>query len=258
MNKKKNRLGEEKLNTCNCLMKIIEYNNTNNIIVEFQDKYKAKVYTNYGNFSKGKVKNPYHPTVCGVGMIGDKYPASKNYKHLKEYIAWKSMIHRCFDKNFKNIRCTYENAICCDEWLLYENFYEWLHSQDNFEKWLNGDRWAIDKDILYKGNEIYSPQTCCLVPNNVNILFVKSDSDKGILPIGVKKNGKGYSSTCSNPFTNKIEYLGTTSTQEQTFQLYKSYKEDIIKRVAREEYLKGNIIESCYNAMMNYEVEITD
>lgn len=48
-------------------------------------------------------------------------------------------------------------------------------------------------------------------------------------------------------------------TPEQAFYFgYKPYKETIIKQVAQEEYDKGNITEKCYEAMMNYEVEIDD
>lgn len=38
----------------------------------------------------------------------------------------------------------------------------------------------------------------------------------------------------------------------------KKHKEEIIKRVAEDEYSKGRITKICYDAMMNYEVEITD
>lgn len=61
-----------------------------------------------------------------------------------------------------------------------------------------------------------------------------------------------------NPFTNKFEYLGFYSTPEKAFYVYKAYKEKIIKQVAEFEYSKGNITEQCYEAMMKYEVEITD
>ncbi len=44
---KKKRIGLEKYNNQNCLMKIIEYNNAIDIVVEFQDKYKAKVHARY-------------------------------------------------------------------------------------------------------------------------------------------------------------------------------------------------------------------
>lgn len=252
------RVGEEKLNNQGCLMKIVEYNNSKDIIIEFQDEHKAQVRTSYRHFELCNIKNPYYPSVCGIGILGNKYLTKVNGKLIKEYITWKDIIHRCFDIKNKEKNPTYKNVICCDEWLLYENFYNWLHSQENFEKWHNEERWAIDKDILFKGNKFYSPETCCLVPMNVNNLFTKNNSIRGNLPIGVRVGKNGFISTCWNPFLNKGEYLGTYQTIEEAFQIYKTYKEKIIKQVAKIEYDKGNIIEICYNAMLNYKVEITD
>lgn len=254
----KDRLGEEKYNNQGDLMKVIEYVDATNIIVEFQDEYRARVKTKYGNFIKGKIRNPYHRSVYGVGIIGNKYPSSINNKHIKEYNVWNNMLKRCFDEKTKEKLPTYKNATCCDEWLYYPNFYEWLHSQENFEKWLNGDKWCLDKDILVKGNKIYSPDTCCLVPHNVNTLFIKHEFQRGDLPIGVCKNGSYIFSWCNNPFTNQQTYLGSHETIEKAFQTHKSYKEKIIKQVAQTEYNQGNIIKRCYDAMMNYEVEIMD
>lgn len=253
-----NRINEEKYNNQGCLMKIVIYNNTNDIIVEFQDKYRGRVHTNYQAFSRGGVKNPYYPTVYGAGMIGTKYKMKINGKDTKEYKTWIDMLKRCFNTKRKQEHPTYKNVTCCSEWLLYENFYDWLHNQENFKKWLDGDMWTIDKDILIKGNKIYSPETCCLVPQNVNKLFTKRDAKRGNLPIGVIKNGNGFRAECMNPFTKKKEYSTTYSTIKQSFQKYKCIKEDIIQQVAQIEFLKGNITKRCYEAMMNYKVEITD
>lgn len=239
-------------------MKIVKYNDSMNIIVEFQDDYKTKICTTYNNFVKGTVKNPYHKSVFGVGMIGNKYPTWTNGKHTKEYTAWSKMIERCFSAEFKSKQNTYKDVKCCDEWLLYENFYEWLHQQDNFNKWLIEDKWSVDKDILIKGNKIYSPETCCLVPKNINSLFVKCNSARGGLPIGVSKCGSLFRAKCRNPLTSKCEYLGDYHTQIDAFESYKKYKEAIIKQVAENEYNSGNITKQCYSAMLNYIVEITD
>lgn len=252
------RLGEFKINNEGCLMTIVEYNNIHNIIVEFQDNHKSKIHTNYEAFLKGQVKNPYHTSVYGVGVIGIKYPVSINRKHTKEYITWNNMLKRCFDKEYKNKHSTYKNATCCNEWLYYENFYEWLHSQENFEKWLNGSKWDLDKDILVKNNKIYSPNLCCLIPNNINKLFTKSNITRGILPIGVNRVRNKFQSSYLNQFTGKKEYLGLYNTPEEAFQVYKEHKEKLIKNIAKIEYNKGNIIKSCYNAMINYVVEIND
>lgn len=257
-NKHNERLGEERLNNQGCLMKIVEYIDNKNIVVEFQDKYKAKVHTEYDNFKKGVAKNPYHPTVCGVGMLGVKYPSKVNGKNTKEYIAWLNMLRRCYEEAVKNRNKTYKNATCCKEWLLFENFYEWLHNQENFNKWLNGCRWSLDKDILIKGNKTYSPETCCLVPQNVNLLFVKRDNDRGDLPIGVQRNRRGFRAECKNQLKKETEISTTYQTPEQAFEAYKTYKEHLIKQVAQTEFLNGNITEKCYKAMMKYEVEITD
>lgn len=252
------RVNEEKYNNQGCLMKIVEYKDSRNIIVEFQDRYKAKIHTAYDAFKRGVAKNPYHPSVYGVGMLGVKYPSKVNGKNTKEYITWQNMIKRSFSKKEKEEHPTYKDVTCCKEWLCFENFYEWLHSQKNFQKWFDGYRWDLDKDILIKGNKIYSPETCCLVPNNVNKLFVKRDNARGKMPIGVAKNREGFRAECKNPIKNKIDTSTTYPTIEQAFQEYKVIKENIIKQVAQEEYNKGNITKKCYDAMMKYKVEITD
>ncbi len=253
---------EPKYSKQGCLMKIVKYNSYDNIIVEFQDKYKALVHTRMEHFKNGSVKNPYHPSVYGFGYLGHKYPTKINGKDLLEYKIWHSMIQRCYDNKLKNIRKTYEDVTCCDEWLCYETFYEWLHNQSNFETLVKLNTIAVDKDILHKGNKIYSPNNCCLVPINVNSLFVKKDASRGQYPIGVSYYGanniKKYKANCSNPFTKKYVNLGYYDTPEKAFEEYKTYKEKIIKKVALSEYEKGTITDACYKAMMSYQVEITD
>lgn len=253
------RVGLEKYNYQGCIMKIIQYKDANNMLVEFQDKYRAVVETYWHHFNEGCVKNPYYPSVYGVGITGSKYSTKINGIKEKEYEAWHGILKRCYDKKIKEKQPSYKDATCCEEWLLYENFYEWLHSQENFDKWYNGDRWAVDKDILVKGNKVYSPDTCCLVSNEVNVLFTKRKACRGNLPIGVtyhKVNKKYVASyDCGEKYH---KYLGEYNTPEKAFEIYKMYKEGYIKKIATNEYNKGHITKRCYDAMINYEVEITD
>ena len=101
------RLGEEKYNHQGCLMKIVEYNSQKDIVVEFQDKYKARINARYDQFSIGNIKNPYYQNIYGVGMVGDKYPVTINGVVVKEYQAWQGIIRRCYDKKQKiNIKHT--------------------------------------------------------------------------------------------------------------------------------------------------------
>lgn len=258
----KKRLGRINVNNQGSLMKIVKYESATNVDVEFQDKfnYKARGVT-WQCFENGEIKNPYYPEVYDIGVTGAKYSIWENGKHIKEYNIWRSMLMRCYDKRFKEKQPTYTDTTCCDEWLLFENFYEWLHSQSNFNRWLmgNGD-WGLDKDIIFKNNKIYCSEYCCLVPQNVNNLFTNRINHRGKYPIGVcldKRSGE-YVARCCNPFTKKYVTIGRYSTPEKAFLAYKKYKENIIKQVAETEFKKGNITKRCYDAMLNYIIEITD
>lgn len=259
-NMKEDRIGEVIITKQGCLAKVIEYNNYSDILVEFQDEYKYKVRVSYKEFKNGNIKNWYYPSVYGVGIVGEKYKdyITSNKRKLLEYKMWSSMLSRCFDKKYKEKEPAYEDVTCCEKWLCFENFYEWLHKQENFDKCLYNEDYAIDKDILFKGNKIYSPETCCLVPRIVNSLFIKRARDRGELPIGVTKHKDKYRARCDNPLLSIREHIGLFETPELAFGAYKKYKEHIIKQVAQIEYLNNNITKECYNAMMNYEVEITD
>lgn len=252
------RIGESKYNNQGCLMKIVEDNSGSDIVVEFQDEYKHRKHTQYCNFKSGSIKNPYYPSVYGIGITGNKYPRSINCKITREYDTWIHILQRSYDDKCKERQPSYNAVSCCEEWLNYEAFYEWLHNQSNFDKWYSGKRWAVDKDILSKGNKIYSPENCCLIPQNVNCLFLKREAQRGDYPIGVSCRSDGFIASCHNPFTNRREELGSYSTPTMAFQAYKAYKENLIKQVARLEYEVGNITEQCYQAMMNYIVEIDD
>ncbi len=255
-----NRIGETKLNIQGCLMRIIKYIKYSDIEVEFIDNFHAIRKTTYSNFVKGNILNPYYPTICGVGMIGQKYPASyidKNGKtqHTKGYDTFKSMIIRCYNSIYHEKEPTYKTAYCCKEWHNRDNFEDWLRKQSNYLLFLR-EKFHLDKDILIKNNKLYSPETCCLVPQRINELFVKHKRKQN-LPVGVHKNFNKYTAYCWDK--NKNIYIGSFDTKEDAFYYgYKPYKERLIQRIAEEEYLMKRISNECYIAMKNYCVEIND
>ena len=83
------------------------------------------------------------------------------------------------------------------------------------------------------------------------------------MPIGVSKRDDRFGYQASILYDKNGNKAKRTNynypTPEDAFYLgYKPYKEDFIKQIAQEEYSKGNITKRCYEAMMNYIVEITD
>ena len=118
----------------------------------------------------------------------------------------------------------------------------------------------LDKYILYKCNKVYSRETCIFVPQRINKLFTKRDNSRGDNPIGVDQLLSGnYQVRCWNGYGKQI-YLGLYATKEEAFQVYKQYKENVIKRTI--DSYEGIIPEPHYSrlkvAMYNYEVEIDD
>ena len=90
----------------------------------------------------------------------------------------------------------------------------------------------------------------------INSLFTKADKFRGELPIGVSFNKvyKKYSSICMED--GKSKCLGYFDTIEESFNTYKTFKENLIKKLANR--YKEFIPLEVYNIMYSYKAEITD
>lgn len=252
------RTGEINISNERYKMKIIKYNEYNDVLVEFQDEHRANIHTSYKHFKKGQVKNPYHPSVFGIGYLGEgKYKTRINNKITKEYNVWYDMIERCYEPYTINKNLTYKDVFVCDEWHNFQNFGKWW--EENVYN-CNNERMHLDKDILVKENKIYSPETCIIVPQRINNLFVKCDKVRGEYPIGVclDKERNLFISFCNILENNKKKnkYLGRYNNELDAFLAYKQFKEKYIKEVA-DEY-KDLIPIKLYNAMYEWKIEIND
>lgn len=243
----KNRNGEEYTSKEGCKLKIIDYIDCGNCTIQFEDGTILEKIS-FGNIKDGRVKNPFHPSIYGVGYIGQgKYRTQYDKIPNLCYGVWVGILKRCYDLNYQEKRPSYKGCTIDEKWHNFQNFAQWC--EENFVK--DSD---IDKDILIKGNKIYSAKTCCFVPNDINMLLVKSPKTRGEYPIGVTNRGKKYIARIK---INKVTtYLGAFDTPEEAFECYKFHKEKCIKEAAEKWKLK--ITEPCYQALINYQVEITD
>jgi hypothetical protein len=196
----------------------------------------------------------YKRTVYGVGYLGESdYKVSENGKCTKQYKVWCEMIRRCYSDASHKAKPSYKKYSVDPAWHCFSTFAEWY---DKNYYCIDNEKMQLDKDILIKGNKLYSPETCVFVPQIINLLFIKNDADRGDLPIGVywNKRDKNFRARCRN--RGKRINIGEYSTKEEAFKAYKAYKENLIKEIANE--YKSQIPMSLYQAMVEYEVEITD
>lgn len=249
--KKLDRVGEEFTTTYGQKIKIVEYFGWDNSTVKFADNTIVK-NVHYRAIVLGNVRNPNYKGIYGVGFMGEGvYGSYKSKSRNKFYLTFKCMMERSFSKECKEKYPTYKDVTVCEEWHNFQNFAKWMEENYNPEAM---EGWHLDKDILVKGNKIYSPETCCFIPREVNTLLTKSTNKRGNYPIGVSKKGHKYISYISRNGINLSN--GTFNTQEEAFQAYKIAKENYIKEVA--DKWKDLISEKVYQALMNYQVEITD
>ena len=179
-----------------------------------------------------------------------------NVKFEKIYRAWKSMLARCYDEKYLYKHPTYKKCSICNEWLFFSNFLKW--SLDKSNGFI--ECYHLDKDILFKANTVYSPQTCCFVPREINDMLVKPSDKSTDLPIGVTKRNNLYYASHGVALLGKTKAksLGYFRDIESAFAAYKESKETYIKEVATKYFSDGKIARNVYEALMNYKVEITD
>lgn len=190
--------------------------------------------------------------VFGVGVNDWAGKVEVDGKLIMEYQLWRGMLQRCFDDKLKQNRPTYKDVTCSKEWLSMTPFIEDVSKMKGYG--LEG--WALDKDILQKGSKLYSKDTCCFVPSEINLLLTKCDKARGEYPVGVnfhKHAGKFRAQLRTN---GKQKHLGLFSTPEEAFQAYKTAKEAHIKVVA--EKWKHLLDEWVFRALTTYEVVIDD
>jgi len=190
-------------------------------------------------------------TVCGVGITGNTPTIDENGVTLKSYTVWQNMLLRCYNENRHNIQPTYQLCTVHTDWHRYETFKQWFNTHYR-------EGYQLDKDILCRNNSCYSPDTCCLVPREINALIRSSNKSRGNTPIGVnfnKKRKKYHSHISINGF---VKHLGSFDTPEEAFGVYKIAREQYIKDMATKYFENSMISLNVMNALHNWTVDIND
>ena len=232
--------------------KVVKYSDSGHVEIQFLNTgYETVVQL--GHIKSGGVKDRYSPSVYGVGITGTKHPTYEGGVQTKEYVLWNGMLERCYSTIFKKKCPTYEGCEVSDNFKSYEYFYEWCNNQIGF----GNEGWQLDKDLLIKGNKVYSEDSCIFIPSEINLVLVKSDKKRGKHLIGVSWHERDKVFVARvNKNKGRSEWLGTFKTEIEAFKAYKQAKESFVKEQANK--WKSQIDPRAYNALMNYKVNIND
>ena len=176
----------------------------------------------------------------------DKFGKKRN---TKEYCLWHGMMKRCYSNRYHTYRPSYTDCSVSVNFKSFQYFAEWCQGQVGFKTY----NYQLDKDLIFKGNKMYSENCCLFVPRIVNLFLTSSKSIRGEHPVGVSLyRGKSFKACVSG--TRKC--LGYFTTPELAFQAYKTAKEAMAKELAIQ--YEGLVDPRVIVALNNYVVNIED
>jgi hypothetical protein len=242
-------VGDKYTTNQNYEVEVVEYNGSCNIVVMFDTGFKKVVSSK--QIKTGKIGNPFHQSVFGVGCMGDgPYKSKINRTVTKCYQTWKSMLNRVYNDKMLEKQPTYRDCSVCAEWHNFQNFAEWYYRQPNANK----QGYHLDKDLLVIGNRVYSPETCSLLPSQINTLLNNCGATRGVLAQGI------YYRECDNRYKAHInmgngvqKHLGLYRTPEEAFAVYRQEKEKFVREQA--EKYKDVLHPKVYENLMNWSLD---
>ena len=209
-------------------------------IIEFKNTG-TRIVANQASVSNGHIKDPYAPTVCGIGYKGEGNINNKIYD------IWFNILRRVTGKhNNKSTIKLYEGVTIDHEWLNFQNFQRWF-LENNYQIGLH----TIDKDISKCRK--YGPHTSYIIPYFVNmaVMYNKDTNNKKLF--GIDKHGNGWYSELT---TIIREYKVFHDTDTKAFFCYVYMKEYYIKVLANQCLLKGIINIKAYDAIHKYKITV--
>lgn len=179
---------------------------------------------------------------------GGKYKTKMGGRHTTAYRTWRNILYRCYDKKAHRKTPTYIGCAVSIEWHDFQNFADWFEAGA-----FSGLGYHVDKDILVSGNKVYSPDTCCLVPSELNLLFTNHGAKRGDSPQGVSFNKWSGKYSAQISINSKMKCIGFFNCPDEAYQAYKTTKEAYVKEKALE--WQDRIADNVFQALMNWTLD---
>lgn len=188
----------------------------------------------------------------GVGFNSKtKHRAWLNGRYTPAYCTWRNILARCYCPNKQLIQPSYVGCSISEKWYDFQDFAEWFNNHKH-----NHKGYHLDKDILFTGNKVYSPETCCFIPQELNKILGDRKAARGSFPQGVCLHKPTKKYTASTRMYGMTKHLGVFDTPEEAYRAYKAAKEDYVKKMALE--WRDRIADNVFQALMAWELPNLD
>lgn len=162
--------GTEHTTKFNGALVIQKYIDAYNVEVRFLDTGTVRL-AEAGKIRSGSVKDPYLPSVVGIGYIGiGAYPTHVNRKATSAYTRWAHILKRCYNPKHPRYKdYGAKGVVVYHEWYNFQNFAEWYYSEcERLGIDPENNDYQVDKDIGAIRGKIYCSQNCLLITAKEN------------------------------------------------------------------------------------------
>lgn len=186
--------------------------------------------------------------IYGVGYNSkDKYKSFDNGKRTSAYSTWRNILERCYSPKIHETRPTYIGCTMHESWHNFQVFADWFYGHG-----YSDIGYHLDKDLLIPKNKVYSPDTCCFVPIELNSLLTDRRNDRGDYPQGVSWHKRDNIYHAQIMINGNKKHLGYFKCLEKACQAYKITKEAYVKEKALE--WQGRIADNVFIALINWQL----
>lgn len=162
--------------------------------------------TNSATLAGGYIKDPYEPSVCNVGYLGECDSPNRS----QEYTLWRGLIERCYNPKRQDYKCYGAKGVTvCDRWKCFANFIEDIKKIDGYDdRKFHNKELDLDKDIKQSNvpinNKVYSLETCQFISKHINRAIVTRKKSPNIKIISQKGDYVLETDCPVNELANKL------------------------------------------------------
>lgn len=227
--------------------KVLEYKNSAQVVVQFEDEHKHIATVRATHLRSGGFKNPFHKSCHGVGYIGvGEYSINPDSEAREAYLKWRRILERCYSTSEKTRQqcASYDDCEVHPDWHNFQNFARWCVNQKHY-----GKEYEIDKDILAFGSKIYSEDTCCLVPKKLNNIstYLRTVGVEAWQGIRYDSKYKKYQAKIS--MGGYVKHIGSYNSLSDAKDAYIAHKKLFLRNMAivYRDYIESKVFNALYN-----------
>jgi len=178
-------------------------------------------------------------------LVARKAPKTRRIHQRDTHLGfsvWNDMVRRVTDTGRRKSKA-YAFASICEDWYEFEKFSAWYVGYTHRK-----EGWVLDKDLLGNGSKIYSPETCCFIPHELNQMMVSCRVDSKGMPGVFPVRGK----FCARVRARNVQHhIGTYETPDQAYSAYLDAKSSFL--VAEAEKHQGDLPPAVMTAIRSFK-----